>query len=225
MGESDDSTGRMQTLAFSFVKSVAESSSTTDGQIFPRDMGNTHRFLALGQALSNEDLPLMIHKKRQLRARTLPSVLPPRLWPGRTISCGKNDHSGSPSLGKVTGAMVRDNKVENQIPLTFGISTARSTPNFSPSFGLTLTLFAQLPTRLISLGGSKATFQLVSSVGSGSEYGTATPFFCNFRAASNGCWGEDGGISLRQAYKAKRNRSRGGILDGLGRTLGKRASI
>jgi hypothetical protein len=66
---------------------------------------------------------------------------------------------------------------------------------------------------------------LVSSVGRGSEYGTATPFFCNLRAASKGCWGEDDGMPLRKAYKAKRNRSRGGILDGLGRTLGKRASI
>jgi len=121
--------------------------------------------------------------------------------------------------------ILNKNKIASQIPLTFGISTARSTPNFCPSFGFTLTLFAQLPTRLISLGGSKATFQLVSSVGRGSEYGTATPFFCNLRAASKGCWGEDEGIPLRNACKEKRNRSRGGTLDGLGRTLGKSASI
>jgi hypothetical protein len=53
--------------------------------------------------------------------------------------------------------------------LTLGISTAKSTPNFNPSFSLTLTLFAQLPASVISLGLSKATFQFVSSVGRGSE--------------------------------------------------------
>jgi len=112
MGESDDNTGKTQTLAFSFVKSVAESSSTTGGQIFSHDMGNTHRFLALGRALSNEDLPLTIRRKYQLGHRTLPSVLPQRWWPGRTISCGKNGHSGSLSLGRETSAILSDNKVE-----------------------------------------------------------------------------------------------------------------
>ena len=62
MGESDDNTGKMQTLAFSFVKSVAESSATTNGQIMSRVMGNTYHFSALGRALSNEDPPLKIHK-------------------------------------------------------------------------------------------------------------------------------------------------------------------
>ena len=62
MGESDDNTGKMQTLAFSFVKSVAESSATTNGQIMSRVMGSTYRLSALGRALLNEDLPLTIHK-------------------------------------------------------------------------------------------------------------------------------------------------------------------
>ena len=81
--------------------------------------------------------------------------------------------------------------------LTLGISTARSTPNLNPSFSFTLTLFAQLPASVISLGLSNATFQFVSSVGRGSEYGTATPFFKSFRAASRGCWGETEGIPIK----------------------------
>src|SRR6266545_2809869 len=51
--------------------------------------------------------------------------------------------------------------------LTFGISTATSTPNFWLSLALTPILFAQLPTRVMSLGGSNATFHFVSSVGRG----------------------------------------------------------
>ena len=77
---------------------------------------------------------------------------------------------------------------------------------------LMLTLFAQLLTRLILLGGSKANFQLVSLVGRGSEYGTVMPFFCNFQAASKGCWGEDEGIALRKACKANKKCSRGELL-------------
>lgn len=50
---------------------------------------------------------------------------------------------------------------------TSGISTARSTPHPLPSFPFTLHLLAQLPTKKMSEGFSKATFQFVSSVGSG----------------------------------------------------------
>ena len=66
MGESDDSTGKMQTLAFSFVKSVAESSDTTIGQVVIHIVENTHHFLALGRASSNGGLPAMIRRQYQL---------------------------------------------------------------------------------------------------------------------------------------------------------------
>ena len=66
MGESGDSTGKMQTLAFSFVKSVIESSDTTIGQIITRAMEHTHQSLVLEQASSNEGLLATIRKRHQL---------------------------------------------------------------------------------------------------------------------------------------------------------------
>ena len=78
--------------------------------------------------------------------------------------------------------------------LTLGICTARSTIYPSPSFGFTDSLFAQLPTTVIFVGGWKATFQLVSSVGRGVAYGIATPALSRERDAVNGCWEATAGI-------------------------------
>lgn len=90
---------------------------------------------------------------------------------------------------------------------------------------LTLVLLAQLPTSVISEGLSKDTFQFVSSVGRGSEYGTAMPLSRSERAASSGCWGAVGRRELRNEWSVRRKRSRGGIREFFGRTLGNRASI
>ena len=78
--------------------------------------------------------------------------------------------------------------------LTLGIWTARSTAYLSPSFGFTDSLFAQLPTTVIFVGGWKVTFQLVSSVGRGVAYGIAMPALSRERDTVNGCWGATAGI-------------------------------
>jgi len=87
-----------------------------------------------------------------------------------------------------------DQKIGVTNTLTLGICTARSTVYFSPSFGFTDSLFAQLPTTVIFVGGWKATFQLVSSVGRGVAYGIATPSLSKERDTVNGCWGATAGI-------------------------------
>lgn len=78
---------------------------------------------------------------------------------------------------------------------------------------------------MISFGGEYPTFQFVSSVGSGKEYGTATPFFNSLRAASSGCRCGIEGIDRMKVWRESRNLSSGGILEGLGRTFGSSASI
>lgn len=103
--------------------------------------------------------------------------------------------------------------------LTLGICTARSTVYFSPSFGFTDSLFAQLPTSVILDGGWKATFQLVSSVGRGVAYGMATPALSNEREAANGCWGATSGIDEIVSWSVRRKDSRTGRSN-FGRILG-----
>ena len=78
---------------------------------------------------------------------------------------------------------------------------------------------------MISDGFSKDTFQFVSSVGRGSGYGTAMPLLRSERAASRGCCKAIGGRELRNEWRVRRKRSRGGIREFFGRTLGNRASI
>ena len=90
--------------------------------------------------------------------------------------------------------MMNRPKIAETSALTLGICTARSIVYVSPSFGFTDSLFAQPPTTVIFAGGWKATFQLVSSVGKGMAYGTATPALSRERDAVSGCWGAIAGI-------------------------------
>jgi len=109
-------------------------------------------------------------------------------------ACGRTCHSGSPFLGIAPVLVSCKQNITEMGTLTLGICTARSTVCPSPSFGLTDNLFAQLPTTVISAGGWKATFQLVSSVGRGVAYGTATSASSKERDAVSGCCGSTAGI-------------------------------
>ena len=105
-------------------------------------MEDTCRFSALGQALSNEGLPATIRKVYiNIEARLC--LLDSKGAYGEVErSFVEKTAIRAVLLLEETGARLRQDELGNQILLTFGISTARSSPKFCPSFGPTLTLFA-----------------------------------------------------------------------------------
>jgi len=82
-----------------------------------------------------------------------------------------------------------------------------STPYLFSSLAFTAILLAQLPTNVISLGGSNATFHFVSSTGSGNGNGISTPVSRHFRDASRGCWGSMEGKDFIKEWRVNKNRS------------------
>jgi len=141
------------------------------------------------------------HRKRPRQVHSYSVVSQRRCWLGKTPVYGRTYHSNNPSLGKdsVGNKQTQSaNATQKHVKIvTSGISTAKSTPNLPPSLPFTLTLFAQLPTNVISVGFSNDTFQFVSSVGRGNENGIAIPFLRRERAAVSGCWAATGGSEVK----------------------------
>ena len=114
-----------------------------------------------------------------------------------------------------------------RLRLTSGISTATSTTQRTSSGRRTPVFVAQLPTSVISRGGTQATVQATSSIGFGRPYGTLTPrkLFSSLRAAARGAAGSRSASLRNVACMRRRNASKGAMREALGRILERRASI